>query len=130
VPAIQPEQWRIETNKRYSEIVSSVTTLATGSLVIPIALIRQIVGVKEGEAIGPKLSWHVYVSWITLGLSVLLGLSYSWLSAKWIKAACGQKTALGVTWLERLMDWLFVLMLLSFVVGIVLLVRFAWRLFA
>jgi len=53
-----------------------------------------------------------------LGCSVIFGLSYSWLSVKWIKQAWHQKTLLSENCLERMMDWFFVLMMLFFFTGI------------
>jgi hypothetical protein len=49
----------------------------------------------------------------------LFGLLYSWSSVKWIKQAYGQPTVLSELCLERVMDTLFAVVGLLFVIGIV-----------
>jgi hypothetical protein len=91
---MEPEKWRIETNDRYSKIVASVISLATGSLVLPALFLREFLGVPKETALVPFLNWWVYAAWICLAVSILLGLAYAWLSVKWIKLAWGKKIVL------------------------------------
>ena len=65
------------------------------------------------------LNHFAYAGWSLLALSILLGLTYSWLSVKWVKRAWGEKTVLQEHLLEFMMDSSFVLMMLSFIAGLV-----------
>jgi hypothetical protein len=112
------DRWRIETNDRYSKIVSSVISLATGALVLPALFLRQFLGIPTEKALAPFLTCAAYASWICLGCSVLFGLLYSWLSVKWVKLAWGQKIAVSEHFLEWVLDVVFVLVVLLFLVGI------------
>lgn len=118
------DQWRIETNDRYSKIVEKVISLATGSLVLPAFFLREFLGVPKEKALVPFLNCWAYFGWGSLGISILLGLVYSWLSVKWVKRAFGQPTVLPEWFLEFAMDWSFGLMLLLFLVGIIVTVVF------
>jgi hypothetical protein len=117
-PKAQPEQWKIETNDRNSKIVATVTSLATGSLVLPAFFLREFYAIPQGTAIVPSLNCWAYLGWSFLAFSIFLGLTYSWLSVKWVKFAWGQRTYLSERTLDCLMDWSFGLMLLFFLAGI------------
>ncbi len=121
---MEPERWRIETNDRYSKIVTSVVSLATGSLVLPALFLREFLGIPKETALLPFLNWCVYAGWICFAVSILLGLAFAWLSVKWVKLAWGQEVALSERRLECLLDTSFVGMAVLFLAGIVSLVCF------
>ena len=121
---MEPEKWRIETNDRYSKIVTSVISLATGSLVLPALFLRAFLGVPRETTLLPFLNWWVYAAWICFTASILLGLAYAWLSVKWIKLAWGQKIVLSERRLECLLDTSFLGMAVLFLAGIGSLIRF------
>ena len=104
------DKWRIETNDRYNKIVASVISLATGALVFPALFLRQFLGIPAEKALAPFLTCAAYVSWISLGRSVLIGLLYSWISVKWVKLAWGQQIAVSDDFLEKVLDVSFVFM--------------------
>jgi hypothetical protein len=114
------EKWRIETNDRYNKIVTSVISLATGSLVLPALFLREFLGIPKEKALTPFLNYGVYLAWICLGLSILSGLIFSWLSVKWVKLAWGKKILVSERFLERVLDVSFLAMWLLFPVGVVL----------
>ena len=119
------DKWRIDTNDRYSKIVSSVVALATGALVLPALFLREFLGVPKETALLPFLNCWVYVSWLCLGASVLLGLFYSWLSVKWVKLAWGfQIKHFPESRLNRSLDVLFAGMVMCFLAGIASLIWF------
>jgi hypothetical protein len=111
-------KWKLETADRYNKIVGSVISLATGALVLPVLFLRQFLGVPTDKALAPFLTCWAYASWICFGCAVLFGLLYSWLSVKWVKLAWGQEIELSERCLERVLDALFVVMMLSFLLGI------------
>lgn len=120
------ERWRIEVNDRYSKVVTSVISLATGALVLPVLILRDLLGIKA-QTLLPLLTWAAYVAWGCLGFTILLGLIYFWLSAKWVKLALGQPISLSAAVLESVLDITYVLMMFLFLVGIAATV---WFLFA
>jgi hypothetical protein len=124
VMATEPEKWMVDTNDRYSKIIATVTSLATGSLLLPALFLREFLGVPKEQALVPFLNCWAYAGWGSLGLSISFGLLYSWLSVKWIKSAWGQPTVLSQNILEQLMNWSFALVLLLFLAGVSLSVRF------
>lgn len=125
--ADQPaDKWRIETNDRYNKIVSSVISLATGALVLPAVFLRQFLGIPAEKALAQFLTGAVYTSWGLLGCSVIFGLTYSWVSIKWVKVALGEKVLIPEHFLECVLDMLFGLMALCFLGGIGAGVWFFW----
>lgn len=119
------DKWRVETNDRYAKIVSSVTSLATGALVLPTLFLREFLGVPKETALLPSINWLAYVAWGGLSLSIILGLGYSWLSVKWVKFAWGiQIKHFPEARLNSWLDFLFVGMVLCFLAGILFLVFF------
>lgn|SRR5208337_2642224 len=122
-PAKQ-KQWMVETNNQYSKVVAAITSLATGSLVLPVLFLRQFLGVQNDKALAPFLNCWAYLGWGSLAFSIFLGLVYSWVSVKWVKRAWGQNTLLSEHALERTMDWLFFFTWLFFLGGVVATVGF------
>jgi hypothetical protein len=118
------DEWRIETNDRYSRVVSSIISLSTGTLLLPVLFFRNLLGVANEKPILPLLDGRAYAAWVSLGVSILLGLVHSWLSAKWVKLAWGQAIWFSEGTLEFLLDASFVGMAGGFVCGIGLLVWF------
>jgi hypothetical protein len=119
------DKWRVETNDRYAKIVSSVTSLATGALVLPALFLREFLGVPKETALLPFINWWAYVAWSCFGLSIILGLGYSWLSVKWVKLAWGIPIKhLPEARLNFWLDFLFVSMALCFLAGMLFLVVF------
>lgn len=119
------DKWRIDTNDRYSKIVSSVVSLATGAIILPVLFLREFLGVPKEKALLPFLNCWAYVSWFCLGASVLLGLFYSWLSVKWVKLAWGfQIKHFPEDRLDRWLNVFFVGMVMCFLAGIGFLVWF------
>jgi len=111
------EKWKIEVNDRYQKVIGSVVALATASLVLPALFLREFLGVPKETALMPLLNPRVYLSWGLLFTSVILGIVFYYLSAKWVKSAWGQPVALSAS-IERLLDISFGLSVACFVMGI------------
>lgn len=131
----QKEKWAVET---YLKIVTSVTSLATGALVLPIVFLRDFIGVARTTALWPFLSEGrnllALLSWCCLGLSIVSGLAYSWVAVNWVKwqwgtgaagvtKAAQRQTRLNVQRQTRL-DVLFVMMIALFLLGVLLIIVF------
>jgi hypothetical protein len=124
-------QWRIDTNDRYQKAVGTIIGLTTASLVLPTVFLRDILGIPKEEPLFEHLNWLVYISWFLFGFSIISGIIFYYASAKWVKQSWGE----DVKWLngskikektlERILDWLFRMMMVFFVFGIVFFVIFA-----
>jgi len=117
--------WRVQANAEYQKVTSSITALATAALVLPPFFLRDMAGIKDGEALWSHLSCAAYFSWALLCASIASGLVFQYVCAKWIKRCHGGETRLSFKALEVWLDWTFWLAAVSFFVGIVLLVLFA-----
>jgi len=111
--------WMIATNDRYIKLVTRVISLATGALVLPVLFLREFLGVSKTEPLAHYLNLWALISWGSLGVSILLGIIYSWLSVKWVKLAWGEQikffTQRG---LEITMNLSFGLTMLLFLIGV------------
>jgi len=121
------EKWEVLTSDRYLKIVSTVISLATAAIALPLLFIRQVVGAPAGQSISKLITCSAWVAWLSLTLAIAFGLAYSWVSVRWVKCALGQPTKLPRNSIERLADTLFVLMALGFVIGILAIGRFFLR---
>lgn len=117
-------KWRIETNDRYNKLVNTIMSLATSVLILPVLFLRQFLCIPSGKALSVFITWAMYLSWIFLCASILLGLLYSWVSIKWIKRAYGQNISISDNRIELILDIFFVGMFISFLLGIIACVWF------
>ena len=84
------EPWKIDTNGKYSEVVKTVMSLATGTLLLPVFMAREILGIGSEKALINFFTCSVYLAWIFFGVSILGGVFFQYLSAKWVRIAWGK----------------------------------------
>jgi len=110
----------IKVNDQYQKVVGAILGLSTGSLVLPVLLLRDLLSVPTGRPLFTYLNWKIYCSWAALAISIVLAIAYYYLSAKWIKQAFGQPLECGClsNKLENLLDWCFWIVVLFFIVGL------------
>jgi hypothetical protein len=89
------DEWKLKTNAVYQEVMKSLMSLVTASLILPIFFIRDFLGVSSGKPIGGELSLPAYLSWGFLFASLLSGMLFYWFSAKYLKVVCGGKEKPG-----------------------------------
>jgi hypothetical protein len=111
------ERWKIEVNDRYQRIIDLLIGLATGSLVLPPLFLKDFLGVKD-EPIAMFLDDWAYGTFGAFAGTVLLGILFHYVSAKWVKEASGQRVRFFGGHLEAMLDWLFWLTVLAFGAGI------------
>lgn len=112
------DQWKIEVNDRLCAVVDVLLGLSTAALVLPMVFLRSFLGIAESQPLGPHLRLSAYLAIAAFSVGILLGLIFRYTSAKWVKRAWGQTTALGPKALERVLDWSFWLMVAAFFVGL------------
>ncbi len=82
------QEGKLEVNRQYQEAIKVVINLVTASLVLPIAFLKNILGLPEGK-IGSNLSPVAYVAWVLLGISLLACVGFYLCSTKFTKAVYG-----------------------------------------
>lgn len=124
------EPWKLDTNNKYSEVVKSVTSLSTATLLLPVFMTRKFLGIGSAKPLIDILGCSVYFAWGLLGTSILASIFYQYLSAKWVRIAWGKEA--GLFWskstqestVEKVMEFCFWLCLLSFGIGLLLTIYF------
>lgn len=118
------DQWRIDVNDRYQRVVDLFIGLSTGALILPALFLKEYLGVPETYPLLMYLEPSAYSSVAAFFLAISLGVVYHYTSAKWVKCAWHQPTYFRSRTLERLLDWSFWLMVLSFMTGLGLFLLF------
>ncbi len=121
--------WRLDTNDRYRDVVRTVMGLSTASLLLPVFFAREFLGIESKTALKTVLGAGVYWSWGLLALSILAGIFFLYLSAKWVRLAWEQPVGIfGITasenCVERTMEVCFWVTAIAFIVGLGLIVHF------
>ena len=107
------DKWKLVVNANYQEVIKTLMSLTTASLVLPFLFIRNFLGVPEGKRLADYLPTSAYLFWGFLFLSLLCDMVFFWSSAKFIKVVSGgpedwPKKRLGIepakffeTWRDR-----------------------------
>src|SRR6266849_437481 len=118
---------KIKVNDQYQKVIGAILGLSTGSLVLPVLLLKDFLSVSKDQPLIKYLNWKIYCSWAALAISIILAIAYYYLSAKWIKQAFGQPLKYG--WmsdkLEIVLDWCFWMAVLFFIIGLMCFLTFA-----
>ena len=123
------EPWKKDSNDRYLDTVKSVMGLSTASLVLPVFFSRNFLGIPSDTPLSCILGQSIYWAWGLLALSILSGIFFQYLSAKWVRIAWGKPA--GIFWsentssnkIERCMEVGLWLCILGFLSGVALLTR-------
>ena len=123
------KQWKLDVNDRYSRGVGVVISLSSASLILPIFFLNNIEAIETGRTLASYLTCWVYFGWGLLGLSILAGIYYYYLSAKWTKLAWDQpthiwKTQVSDKCVENLLDNSYFMMMAGFVLGLIFMIIF------
>ncbi len=84
------DEWKLKANANYQEVMKTLVTLVTASLVLPVFFVKNFIKVPEGE-MGLYLRTHCEAvwSWVFLSCSLLFGMLFYVASSKFVKAVCG-----------------------------------------
>jgi len=124
------EPWKRDTNSKYSEVVKTIMGLSTASLLLPVFMAREFLGIETKKPLVDVLGCSVYLAWGLLAFSILASIFFLYLSAKWIRIAWGQEA--GVLWskntsesrVETLMEISFWSCIVWFGIGLFLTIMF------
>ncbi|MFO1418464.1 MAG: hypothetical protein U1E83_07305 [Methylotetracoccus sp.] len=123
------EQWKLDVNDRYERAVGVVTSLSSASLVLPVLFLKDIAQINTVRSFAASLNCWAYAGWILLSFSILSGIIYYYLSAKWAKLAWGKDAdifGIGVqaNCVERLLDVSYFVMMGGFLMGLAIMLTF------
>jgi hypothetical protein len=122
----QPHPWKIAVNEKYQKVIDLLISLSTASLILPPIFLQKFLGITDDPLLIHMDAW-AFTSIGCFGLSVLFGIVFHWISAKWIKHAWGQPTWWSERALERTLDSLFLASTGAFLSGIATFVAFILR---
>ena len=124
------EPWKRDTNNKYSEVVKTIMGLSTASLLLPVFLVREFLDIDNNTPLINVLGCSIYWAWALLALSILSGIFFIYLSAKWLRIAWGKEAGVFLSTntpeskVESLMDFSFWLCVLLFGSGLSLTIFF------
>jgi catechol 2,3-dioxygenase-like lactoylglutathione lyase family enzyme len=122
------DEWKLKANANYQEVMKTLMTLVTASLVLPIWFIRNFVSVPQDKPIRAYLQGRpwAYRSWVFLSCSLLFGMLFYLASSKFVKAVCGGYANTKKVWAsdpewfwEKVRDDSGFLMGVLFIIGLV-----------
>ena len=121
--------WRLDTNERYREVIRTLMGLSTASLLLPVFFAREFLGIKSTTPLKDIFGGAVYCSWALLLFAVFAGVTFHFLSAKWVRLAWSQPAGIiGIDvsekFVERAMEVCFWATTLTFLLGLVLIMEF------
>ena len=81
--------------------------LATASLLLPVFLAREFLGLEvTTKPLRALLGSGIYSAWGFLAASIFAGVVFHFISAKWVRMAWGQDAGLfGIPLSERALEW-------------------------
>jgi hypothetical protein len=107
----------VQMMKGYAEVSKTYVQLAVGSLVLPLTFIRDVLGVKSGEALKPFINGYLWCGWLMLLTCIATGLIYQVVAARRIAEFTG-----GAPHTKNYPRLFFNASVVSFMLGIVLFV--------
>jgi hypothetical protein len=129
MPSEPKYPWRLDTNDRYRETVTTIMGLSTAALLLPVFLAREFLGIKVDVALKNVFTCAVYWSWGLLGFSIFSGVVFCFLSAKWARLAWGEPVGVfGIDASDLFIEWALMVFFwstaLGFLAGLGLTVQF------
>jgi len=118
--------WRINSNNKYVDVIKTIMSLSTGALILPVFFARNFLDVPKGTKLSDVFTCLIYIAWFLLGVSILGGIYYQYLSAKWIRIAWGKKAGLfgskdtSEYIIEKNMEYSFWLTIFFFLSGVII----------
>ena len=120
------EPWKLDTNGKYTDVVKTIMGLSTASLLLPVFMARNFLVIDSSKPLGEVFTCSIYWAWVLFGISILSGVFFQYLSAKWVRIAWDKEA--GLFWnintkestIESCMEFSFWVCVLMFVIGLVL----------
>jgi hypothetical protein len=81
--------WKLVVNANYQDVMKTLMSLTTASLVLPFLFIGNFLGVPDSKRLADSLPYSAYWFWGFLFFSLLCDMGFFWASAKFIKVVSG-----------------------------------------
>jgi hypothetical protein len=125
--SLPQDGWKLVVNTNYQEVMKTLMSLTTASLVLPFLFIRNFLGVPEGKRLADYLPRSAYWFWGLMFLSLLCDMVFFWASAKFVKVVSGGAEAWSENFFEGLRDAVIKGASLSFVAALVAFAMLVWK---
>lgn len=120
------ESWKLDTNCKYTDVVKTIMGLSAASLLLPVFMARNFLVINATKPLLEVFTCSIYWAWCLFGVSILAGVFFQYLSAKWVRIAWDKEA--GIFWsrnttestIERCMEFSFWICVLIFILGLVL----------
>lgn len=107
------EPWKLDTNGKYADVVKTLMGLSTASLLLPVFMARNFLAIEASKPLVEIFTCSIYWAWFLFGVSILAGVFFQYLSAKWVRIAWDKEA--GIFWsknttestIERCMEFSF-----------------------
>jgi hypothetical protein len=116
---LKKDEWKLKANANYQEVMKTLMTIMTASLVLPVWFIRNFLPAGQNEPTGKYLYPWAYCSWIFLALALVFGMLFYAASAKFVKVVCGGRETRSESFFENARDWSGGAAVVSFLLGLV-----------
>ena len=104
LPSPDPDKWKLVVNTNYQDLIKTLMSLTTASLVVPFFLIKNFLAVPAGKSLSEYLPLAAYCFWAFMFLSLLCDALFFWASAKFLKVLSGGTEAWSAERFESLRD--------------------------
>jgi len=104
LPFPDPNKWKLVVNTNYQDLIKTLMSLTTASLVVPFLLIKNFLAVPEGKSLADYLPRAAYWFWALIFGSLACDAVFFYASAKYIKVVSGGPEAWSETFLESVRD--------------------------
>ena len=121
--------WRLSTNERYREVVRLLIGLSSAALLLPVFFAREFLAIQSTKPLKEIFTCSLYWSWGLLALAIFSGILFHYFSAKWVRLAWGKSAgvlgkAVSEGFIEAALNLTFWLNVLSFMMGLGLVLLF------
>jgi hypothetical protein len=103
-PLPDPNKWKLVVNTNYQDLIKTLMSLTTASLVVPFLLIKNFLAVPEGKSLADYLPRAAYWFWALMFVSLVCDAVFFWASAKFVKVVIGGTEARPEQFFESLRD--------------------------
>jgi hypothetical protein len=89
LPSPDPNNWKLVVDRNYQDVMNTLMSLTTASLVVPFLLIKNFLAVPKDQPLSKYLPCAAYWFWALMFASLVCDAVFFYASAKFIKVVLG-----------------------------------------
>jgi hypothetical protein len=89
LPSPDPNDWKLVVDRNYQDVMNTLMSLTTASLVVPFLLIKNFLAVPKDQPLSKYLPCAAYWFWAFMFASLVCDAVFFYASAKFIKVVSG-----------------------------------------